>query len=705
MTRFESNPAGLPSVSGSIQAAVNFGPSNGRTALMGVNGGLLTRSNIFGASGPGAALGTVVGIAGDPGHAAPPAARQPTPGPVIENVAPRFVSNVIKHDSSLWAVHAVQGTGSNSAVRWYEIDEPTNTVRQTGLIENVGQDFHEPSIAVNDFGHAVIGYTCSGPSLPASACASVGQTVGGTTTFEAPMVLATANLTAPNQCYYREFPAGRNRWGDYSATVLDPNSACTFWTLQEIVAVGADCNTVGAANPGGAWGIQITELTFAPPVITVPGDISFSDTCVSGSSTETLEVCNTTPNTGPCANLVIDSITSSNPQFEVTTPSSGYPVLISPDFCFPFQVRFSPTSVSNKSATLTINSNDPVNPSITVQATGNGGQQDIRVTGSTTFGDVCSGTLAEKTVSVCNVGKCNLNVTGASFSPSCSDFTLINNPFPAPVSPDSCMDLTVRFTPTTAGPKSCTLVIGSNDPDQGNVSLTVTANTPASSIDVSADLAFLPTVIQSIGACQSSKPFPISNTGKCNLNITNIAVNSDFSLSGLPSFPIILEPGHIAGEGNLKAVFKPTALDRDIIGSLSVTFESDPISHTTTTVTRTFCGEGVNTGARVLVTAGGVPLAEVTKIQLQRINANRNKKILDTNDVAKDVPLTTVTPAAPCAPFQYHREYGTVANPIQLLPGSYQVTASATVNGKKQSKTVGFNVDTCGFNPTIVIDF
>jgi hypothetical protein len=74
-------------------------------------------------------------------------------------------------------------------------------------------------------------------------------------------------------------------------------------------------------------------------------------------------------------------------------------------------------------------------------------------------------------------------------------------------------------------------------------------------------------------------------------------------------------------------------------------------------------------------------------------------------DVAKDVPLTTVTPAAPCTPFQFHREYGTVSNPIQLLPGSYQVTASVIVGGKRMRKTVGFDVGTCDFNPTIVINF
>jgi hypothetical protein len=223
------------------------------------------------------------------------------------------------------------------------------------------------------------------------------------------------------------------------------------------------------------------------------------------------------------------------------------------------------------------------------------------------------------------------------------------------------------------------------------------------------DKAFPPTVIQGVGACQSQVPFPISNTGTCNLIITNIAIGgadgSEYSLSGLPSFPIILQPGHVVGEGNLRIVFKPTAVDRDRLGTVTVTYESDPITHATTDVTRLLCGEGVRTGARVLVRAGGVPVGTVEKIQLQRINANRNKQVLDTNDVAMNVVLQTVTPAPPCAQFQYHREYGTVSNAIQLLPGSYQVTTTAIVNRKRLTKTVGFSVDTCGFNPTILIDF
>ena len=329
---------------------------------------------------------------------------------------------------------------------------------------------------------------------------------------------------------------------------------------------------------------------------------------------------------------------------------------------------------------------------------------EMRVTGSPDFGDVCPGTLAEKTIKVCNVGKCNINVASAEFVPPCPDFVLIKNPFPAAVSPDSCLDLVVRFTPTSIGPKSCTLVI-TGDAINSPISVTVTANTPTPMIDVPPDLCFPPTVIQSIGPCLSAKPFPISNTGICNLEITSITIDDpEFSLSGLPSYPIILEPGHVVGEGDLRVVFKPTDLARNIASPISVTYVSDSITGATTTVTRKLQGEGVRTGARVLVTVGGVPLARVEKLQIQRITGNRNKKLLKTVESAMKLNLQTVTPGGPCQQFQYHREYGTVSNEFMLLPGSYRITATGVVNGKRKSLTVGFNADTCTFNETITID-
>jgi hypothetical protein len=39
------------------------------------------------------------------------------------------------------------------------------------------------------------------------------------------------------------------------------------------------------------------------------------------------------------------------------------------------------------------------------------------------------------------------------------------------------------------------------------------------------------------------------------------------------------------------------------------------------------------------------------------------------------------------------------------VPGVYKLKVELKVAGKEVSKTVWFNVDTCGFNGTIVVDF
>lgn len=435
----------------------------------------------------------------------------------------------------------------------------------------------------------------------------------------------------------------------------------------------------------------------------VPNNGSFGEVCLGAYKDLDLTI----NNSGGC-DLLINNISSSSTHF-IVPGVLNFPLVLHPGDSLRVPLRFQPTSLGSKTGTFVITSNDPNTPTKLVSVSGSVPPGDIRVTGATDFGDVCAGATGEKILSICNAGKCDLRVSSVAFDPACPDFTLINNPFPATVGPGSCLDLVIRFTPSSCGPKTCTLRIASDDPDQPVVVVTVTANTPCPEIDVPLDLAFLPEVIQNVGSCTSPLPFPVSNKGKCDLTITAIEIGGinggDFRIAGLPSFPIILQPGHIAGEGDLNVVFAPTAIDRNRQGTITVTYVLDPVTGTTTNVTRKLAGEGVNTGARVLVTQAGIPISKVERIHLQRINANRNRDKLDTQDSVRDAELITVVPLAPGEPFQYHREYGTISNPIQLLPGSYQVTVQAIINGKRKSQVVGFDVQTCDFNPTVVVDF
>ena len=384
------------------------------------------------------------------------------------------------------------------------------------------------------------------------------------------------------------------------------------------------------------------------PRIQVPGDVDAGSTCTGSTTFGMLSVCNS-----GSENLVIQSITSSDPQFQVVPPSAGFPVVISPDFCFPFQVSFSPTATGPQSTVFTIASNDVSQPFTTVNGSGVGTAPNIVISGPTNFGDVCVGSFSDQVLTICDFG-------------------------------------------------SCALTIASNDPAHPTVTITLMGTTPPASIDVPPDVAFPPTVIQSIGPCFSEELFPISNTGVCDLVITDISITSnaaEYSLDGLPSFPIILLPGEVVGDGALSIRFAPTVLDRARQGQVTVTYVSDPVTGTSSQIVRNLCGEGVLTGARVLVTLNGVPAANAQWIELQWITPQTNL------DFVFNVPLQTVTPPLPCQPFSYHREYGTVSNPIQLVPGNYQVLAVVYMNGAVITKTSAFSLQTCEFNPDIVIDF
>ncbi|HSB08842.1 MAG TPA: choice-of-anchor D domain-containing protein [Blastocatellia bacterium] len=334
----------------------------------------------------------------------------------------------------------------------------------------------------------------------------------------------------------------------------------------------------------------------------------------------------------------------------------------------------------------------------------------IQVPSGVAFGSVCAGAIGRATLNVCNTGSGNLTMTATSSSNPQFAVTTPSGGFPIVISPGSCFPFEVTFTPSGIGAQTATLTISSDDLFVPSVAVQATAEAAAGSLGLSSNQRFVPTVIQSVGPCQSSRPFVVSNTGTCNLTITNIVIGGanagDYSLSGLPAFPITLQPGHQVGSGDLNVVFAPAALARERIAEIAVTFVSDPASGATSVQARQLCGEGVRTGARVLVTQGGVPVPQAHEISLRRYWGGWfgfSKKVDEVENVA--LQTAPATPGTACGPIQFHREYGATSNPTQLVPGVYKLKVEVKIAGKEVSKTVWFNVDTCGFNGTIVVDF
>jgi hypothetical protein len=431
---------------------------------------------------------------------------------------------------------------------------------------------------------------------------------------------------------------------------------------------------------------------------------SFGEVCTGSFKDLMLSIANV-----GCGTLSISNIISSNSSF-VLPNAPPYPLTILAGTAMQIPIRFQPTTPGAKSGNITISSNDPANASRVIPVSGTVGEPNIELSGSLSFGEVCiGGASLEKVLTIRNSGTCNLTVSSVAFQPACPDFTVLDS-FPRSVSPGSQTTATIRFTPTNEGPVTCNLRVQSNDPDTPSIDTPVSATLPPTIISATPNtgLVFLPEVIQSTGACSQTKPFSFTNQGKCPVRVESAtAAGADYSFTGLPALPLNLQKGQSLGENNLLLKFAPLAMDRDVLGTVTVNYVSNAATGAVAALSRTACGEGVRTGARILVRAGGVPFTHVEKLQLQRITANRNGKgtNVESIETAQNLVLQTVNPDAPCGLFQYHREYGTPSNPVQLLTGDYQVTATIVQGNKRSTKTVSFSVSTCDFNPQVIVEF
>jgi len=473
---------------------------------------------------------------------------------------------------------------------------------------------------------------------------------------------------------------------------------------------------VTITNPGLPGQQLVLDATIPPdhPTISVPGPIHLPNTCLGTTSYATLNVCNVN---SASDDLLIYNIAPNNAQIAVVEPTSGYPTAVSHDFCYPFQVQYTPTVWSSLTSNLAISNSDPNQEYLKVEIDGSAIPPRVSVSGAGNFGNICVDSKAQQTITVGNTGSCSLTVTSIKIVDAsggdCPDFTIRNNPFPNSLGPNASLPATIEFTPTSGGSKTCSLVVASNDPETPELRIPLTATTPGVRLDVAAVGNYPATVIQSVGDCSSSNPLPVSNSGLCPVTIKSVEIaganGPNYELSGLPSLTTPLQPGHVLGEGNLNVTFSPTQvpLSRGVSDSVIVSYEDDPITHHLTSTTQPLCGEDVTRGMRVLVINGktGVPLPSVDKIQISRIGGNRKGISVDS---AVNVPLQpAVNQNPPCASFKYHREWGGASNPVQLTTGDYQITINAKnpSNGKKTSKTISLTLGTCSFNQNIVVPF
>jgi hypothetical protein len=141
------------------------------------------------------------------------------------------------------------GTEARTAVQWVELDTNGNFV-QGGRISdpsatsaNGGHWYAFPSLSVNAANDVLVGFSeFQSNDFPDAGYAFRAGT-DPTNTMRDPVTLKEGE--GP---YFKTFGGGRNRWGDYSSTQVDPSDDTSMWTVQEYAGSPA-----GSGDGSGRW--------------------------------------------------------------------------------------------------------------------------------------------------------------------------------------------------------------------------------------------------------------------------------------------------------------------------------------------------------------------------------------------------------------------------------------------------------------------
>ena len=227
--------------------------------------------------------------------------------------------------------------------------------------------------------------------------------------------------------------------------------------------------TVTSDDPAGPKTVSLTGTAPASRLALVLADTgNFGKVCRGHFADEPL----TLVNSGQCP-LSVTAITSSSTAFLVPIVTK-YPLVIQSHGSLSLPIRFQPTHHGPVSTTITVDSDDPAGPQ-RVSVSGDAPSGKLAVCGSAYFGEVDCG-FAEKTINVCNIGECALQVAGVEFKRPRRHFKLVDNPFPATLPVGACLSVVIRYT-ASCEPECCELVIRSDDPEEPVRCLDVVAYT------------------------------------------------------------------------------------------------------------------------------------------------------------------------------------------------------------------------------------
>jgi len=180
-----------------------------------------------------------------PSHSTAPDAPALGSSTDLDTVDTRLM-NAVYRDGHIWTAHAIN-VSNRAACRWYQVNPHGTpaTLVQVGTVSDSALYYYFPSVMVNRRGEVVMAFTGS------KADQYAGTYYTGRTPVDPAGEMAVPvqfHAGAASQNNIDGF--GRNRWGDYSLTSLDPDNELKMWTIQEY------------GHATNIWGTWIARISF-----------------------------------------------------------------------------------------------------------------------------------------------------------------------------------------------------------------------------------------------------------------------------------------------------------------------------------------------------------------------------------------------------------------------------------------------------------
>lgn len=346
---------------------------------------------------------------------------------------------------------------------------------------------------------------------------------------------------------------------------VKPNSVIKVATFYRPINKGLDNGllTISSDDPDTPE-LKVRLVGQSPPagIVVRPLLLDFGGIPVNGSRSLSVTVANTGAKPVKLTGTVIDSPSKA---FQVS-PAPSVPVTILPNSSTVVNVAYSPPTNARHKGTLTIQSDDLVQPEVKVELVGTTVAAPpcfLKAKPSAmNFGNVAVGKSKTIQVDITNAGSGSCVLFGLKLS-FASDFSFLMQSgqlvLPKSLGPNAVHRASVSFTPTTARPAFGTLEVSYGVSlfqrlPSLNIPLTGMGDGPAVCVE--------PSVVDFGGVALTGKKneiFQIRSCGTRPVTISKIVLaqgaNPAFSLAQLPTLPTTLAPGNTVA---VTSAFAPT---------------------------------------------------------------------------------------------------------------------------------------------------